>query len=114
MFSALLTAYPNLKDLGLNLPGTKILGCPFGSAQFCTQEAASIANEIISMTGTTEDLTDGGIHFQINKFCIPSKFQYVQRCLPPALLLGAASRIDMAVQSTILHYGGWPIPDDPL
>jgi hypothetical protein len=57
---------------------------------------------------------DGRIHFQLVKFCLHLKFQYLLRCLLPQITRGACEALEDSAVVALLDHGGWQRPNDPL
>eukprot|EP00961_Rhodomonas_salina_P245399 3315524-Rhodomonas_salina.1 len=113
IYDDILAKFPSLRGLPVQLNGAKVLGCPLGSPAYTRAETDKLASSIISLYHKIRDVPDGRIHFQLVKFCIHTKFQYILRCLPPAATTEAATRLDVAACGAVMTYGGWPDPDDP-
>ena len=97
-----------LCDLPLSLRGEIVVGVPFGTPEYCREQAAEIATQILDKYQKIELVPDGRIHFQLIRFCLHTKFQYLLRCLPPYLCEEITNDLDTAAFTNLVQYGGWP------
>ena len=113
IYDDILAKFPSLRGLPVQLNGAKVLGCPLGSPAYTRAETDKLASNIISLYDKIRDVPDGRIHFQLVKFCIHTKFQYILRCLPPAATMEAATRLDAAACGAVMTYGGCLLQTTP-
>jgi hypothetical protein len=112
-YKEILERFPDLGDLPLSLHGEIIVGVPFGTSEYCREQATKIATEILDKYKKIEPVPDGRIHFQLVRFCLHTKFQYLLRCLPPHLCEEITNDLDTAAFTSLMQYGGWPDLAEP-
>jgi ribonuclease HI len=91
--------------------GLKIVGCPFGSDDFCESVFEECLARTVVDLPKLDIIPDGLIHFTLLKTCINSRFNYFCRCAPPRLTRATAEKFDVAVSSSLSRYLKIPVFD---
>ena len=92
----------------IQVDGIKCVGVPLGSPEFVQRFVASKAGEIIRDVEKVQVVTDSLIHFHLLRFCQNTRLAYLNRSVPPDVMVAGPcnlKHVDQAIAKAILGRG---------